>query len=340
MHAPFALAVMVLPDGLVIKFNNRYREIYGLEIGKTLEFDSLSLMDEESRAEARLQYKRLAEEPNQLVAYWRTYIDRSGRVFRGFVRGHTYNDAQSGKKLMLGAILDVDRSFQIAEDLIVKREDDARTGIAKVVANDLNNAMANLLSTLEIQYGDSVSIPEGIRSALNSVMQVSRKLLILGWSGERPADSPVLRDLVDKVAGFRSSLGPDDTQEHDLQADLREQLHMLVIDDDENLLKTLAEGLKIKGVNSVVAHSGEQAFAAANQYVFTHALVDLRVGEESGFVIAKTLKSVLPDLKVIYMTGYTTLNQVKSKVHSEPILMKPFRFDDLFSHINKGNTTK
>jgi len=336
MHSPFALALMTLPEAVVIRCNHRYRQIYALGLELNSSFDSLSLMDEVSKAEARVQYEKLAREPNQLVQSWRTYIDRSGRVFRGFVRAHTFHDVQSGKKMMHGAILDVDRSFEIAEDFVIRRDDEVRSGMAKVVANDLNNAVGNLLSTLEIQYGDSQHIPESIRSALNSVTQVSRKLLILGWSGERPEDSSVLAEMVDKISGFNPDLGSNDTQGLTSPFHQRHQRHqrqVLVVDDDENLASTVAEGLIAGGINSLFARSGNEAVEAAKVNSFTHAVVDLRVGDESGFAIAKTLKGLLPELSVIFMTGYATLSQVESKTHSEPILMKPFRLSEVISHI-------
>jgi CheY-like chemotaxis protein len=340
VNAPFALGVITLPDGVVVRCNRRYRQIYALETEKDSQFDSLSLMDENSKTEARVQYRKLSTEPNQLVEFWRTYVDRSGRVFRGFVRAHTFDDSQTGKKVMLGAVLDVDRSAEIAEDLILQRVEDARTGIAKVVANELNNALATLLSSLEIEYGDSVRIPDGVRSALNSTMQISRKLLILGWSGERPGDSSVIQEMVDKFAGFRSSLGPDDTQEHAVPSVRKDQIHVLIVDDDVNLASTLSEGLIYVGIKAQAAHDGPTALEYAERTSFTHALIDLRIGEESGFVVATSLKAQLPDLQVIFMTGYTTLNNVESKVRTEPMLMKPFRLADFMSLINEGSTAQ
>ena len=60
---------------------------------------------------------------------------------------------------------------------------------------------------------------------------------------------------------------------------------ILVVDDDPNLRKTLADILRVKGYETAVAANGAEAIAAAEHEMFSLALIDLMLPDLPGLEV-------------------------------------------------------
>lgn len=84
--------------------------------------------------------------------------------------------------------------------------------------------------------------------------------------------------------------------------DLKEPA-ILVVDDDEGMLRAVSRILSKRHGRVVEAKCGERALAAARSEPFDLAIVDVRMPEMNGFDVMRLLKRERPDLDVIIMTG-------------------------------------
>ncbi len=82
---------------------------------------------------------------------------------------------------------------------------------------------------------------------------------------------------------------------------------ILIAEDDIGLLKIAERILKSKGYTILSAHNGEEALKIAEQYPHSiHLLLsDVVMPKLNGNELAEKIKSFYPDIKVIFMSGYT-----------------------------------
>ena len=79
--------------------------------------------------------------------------------------------------------------------------------------------------------------------------------------------------------------------------------HILFVDDDEAIRKTLSAYLKSKGMDVSTAESGEEAMRLMQGTSFNLVILDLNLGKESGLDILDHFKMLNPSLPVIIFTS-------------------------------------
>lgn len=80
----------------------------------------------------------------------------------------------------------------------------------------------------------------------------------------------------------------------------------LLIDDDEVYTRVLRTSLLRHGHDVQIAHDGVTALATATASVPDYALVDLKLGDESGLDLVAPLRALRADMQIILVTGYAT----------------------------------
>ena len=93
-----------------------------------------------------------------------------------------------------------------------------------------------------------------------------------------------------------------------------QRLRVLVVDDDKDIRHTLAVCLEDIGCEVVAAYSAEQALAAAAQSPLDMAFVDLKLGESSGLDLLPQLFAESPNLPVVVLTGFATIDSAVEAV--------------------------
>jgi DNA-binding response OmpR family regulator len=81
-------------------------------------------------------------------------------------------------------------------------------------------------------------------------------------------------------------------------------LKLLLVDDEEGFVTTLAERLELRGLEPRVALSGEQALALAEAEPPQVMVLDLRMPGMSGLEVLKAVRSRWPFTEVIMLTGH------------------------------------
>jgi two-component system response regulator RegA len=99
----------------------------------------------------------------------------------------------------------------------------------------------------------------------------------------------------------------------------------LLVDDDALFLRTLQRALAKRGIESLTAENAADALAIANAATLDFALVDLKIGKDSGLRLIAPLREASDSTRVVMMTGYasvaTAVEAIKAGAHD--YLLKP-----------------
>jgi len=108
---------------------------------------------------------------------------------------------------------------------------------------------------------------------------------------------------------------------------------ILVVEDEEDVRKAVLDVLKKQGYSVLEADNEEDALLICQQYKDTiHLMVtDVVMPRISGPELAKLLVVIHPEMKVLYMSGYTDDAIVHHGVLDKGVnyIQKPFTFDGL-----------
>src|SRR2546428_13562482 len=85
------------------------------------------------------------------------------------------------------------------------------------------------------------------------------------------------------------------------------QERILVVDDDEALLRLLTMRLSAIGFDVTTCATGEEALALAKREIFDLALTDLRLPDRDGLSVLEQLKLIHPDLPGLLLTAPGTI---------------------------------
>lgn len=110
---------------------------------------------------------------------------------------------------------------------------------------------------------------------------------------------------------------------------------ILVVDDDPNLRKTLADILRVKGYETAVAGTGTEAIAAAERGMFSLALIDLMLPDIPGLEVMERIKTISPLTEAIILTGHASMDTAIKATSQGAFsyLLKPYQMDELLQQI-------
>jgi len=113
---------------------------------------------------------------------------------------------------------------------------------------------------------------------------------------------------------------------------------ILVVDDEPTVLETVRDGLTAHGYRVLTAGSGDEALqvAQAHQGVIALALIDVVMPTMSGPDVAQRLHQARPDLKILFMSGFSTdVVVVHGVTAGDPLLVKPFSLESLARKVHE-----
>lgn len=83
-----------------------------------------------------------------------------------------------------------------------------------------------------------------------------------------------------------------------------EKKHILLVDDEERLLNSMAQRISLLGHVPIKASSGIDALEIAGKTDIDLAIVDLKMPDMDGLVTITKLREMSPDLRTVLLTGY------------------------------------
>ena len=105
-----------------------------------------------------------------------------------------------------------------------------------------------------------------------------------------------------------------------------EHARILVVDDDEGIRETLSAILQDEGYEVDTAESGKEAILKSNAGFYNLALIDVRLLDMQGTELLIRIKTTVPRMRKIIITGYPTVHNAMEAVNrnADAYLLKPF----------------
>jgi len=115
-----------------------------------------------------------------------------------------------------------------------------------------------------------------------------------------------------------------------------ETLKVLLVDDEEEFVTTLAERLKLRAILSFVATNGDQALHIVETEQPPVVLLDLMMPGIGGLEVLQVIRRRYPHIQVILLTGRgSTKDGIKGmRLGAFDFLMKPVKIEDLVRRMN------
>jgi DNA-binding NtrC family response regulator len=113
---------------------------------------------------------------------------------------------------------------------------------------------------------------------------------------------------------------------------------VLVVDDFEGVAKLVKEAIEDVNYTVKTACSAEDGYRTYLRFKPDIVITDIEMGGKSGFELVDDIRCIDPEIKVIFMSGYSDKleNRRQSEIDTCSIafLPKPFSLDDLYDHLD------
>jgi len=112
---------------------------------------------------------------------------------------------------------------------------------------------------------------------------------------------------------------------------------ILVVEDDAGLREALLDTLKLAGFECIEADSGESALLLLKNQQVDMVVSDVQMGGMSGLSLLKNIHTNLPNLPVLMMTAYGTINDAVQAMKDGACnyISKPFSPEVLLNMVNQ-----
>ncbi|MFC1816781.1 response regulator [Thermodesulfobacteriota bacterium] len=119
-------------------------------------------------------------------------------------------------------------------------------------------------------------------------------------------------------------------------------IKLLIVDDNEKFLKTIAERLGLRDFDVTPVTEGNQAIEAAKKDKFDVALLDLKMPGMDGMELLKILKEKNTFLEVVILTGHSSIDSAVEATKQGAIgyLEKPYNFEKLLEILKEAYETR
>jgi DNA-binding response OmpR family regulator len=120
------------------------------------------------------------------------------------------------------------------------------------------------------------------------------------------------------------------------------QLRVLLVDDEEELVLTLAERLTIRGIEADAVTDGGKALDFIGRGKYDVVVLDLKMPGISGLAVLKTIKRDHPEVAVLMVTGHGSVEENKEglKAGAFDYLIKPVSIQNLITKIQDAAASK
>jgi DNA-binding NtrC family response regulator len=118
---------------------------------------------------------------------------------------------------------------------------------------------------------------------------------------------------------------------------VEEQARIIIVDDDENIRKTMKAILEDEGYIVDLATSGNEAIEMAEKRSYNIALLDIRLPDMEGVELLKLIKDNVPRTRKIMVTGYPSMQNAISALNknADAYLVKPVNVEKLLDTVRQ-----
>jgi len=110
-----------------------------------------------------------------------------------------------------------------------------------------------------------------------------------------------------------------------------EKMKLMLVDDEERFLSSIAKLLSKKGIDTVTAASGAEAIEILKHQTIHVVILDVKMPGMDGNETLLEIKRLFPMVEVIMLTGHATVESAVDGLKSgaTDYLMKPIGIDEL-----------
>jgi len=114
---------------------------------------------------------------------------------------------------------------------------------------------------------------------------------------------------------------------------------LIIVDDDETFCAVLKQALQKRNYDVVTATNIADALAVAQQHQPDYAVVDLRIGHESGLELVNQLILLNADTHIVMLTGFSSVATAVEaiKLGATYYLTKPADVDEIIAALERSN---
>jgi len=112
---------------------------------------------------------------------------------------------------------------------------------------------------------------------------------------------------------------------------------LLIVDDDEAILRNLERILSLEGYETDTARTGREAIEKTRRNFYNLALLDIKLPDMEGTELLKKMHETFPKMIKIMVTGYPDLeNAIKSLNYgADAYLVKPVSVQELLDVVKQ-----
>lgn len=113
---------------------------------------------------------------------------------------------------------------------------------------------------------------------------------------------------------------------------------ILAVDDEEIVLDSFRKILVLAGYSIDTVETGPEALGLIQKNDYDFVFTDLKMPDMDGIEVTKAVKHLRPDIDVIVITGYATIESAVEtmKYGAMDYVQKPFTEDELVAFVNKA----
>ncbi|MEQ1661685.1 MAG: response regulator transcription factor [Thiobacillus sp.] len=114
-------------------------------------------------------------------------------------------------------------------------------------------------------------------------------------------------------------------------------MKLLIVEDDLDFAEVLARAMRTRGADVALAHDAVAASEVAEQFLPSHAVVDLKLPGESGLRVVADLARRWPAMRIIVLTGYASITTAVEAVRlgAQHYLAKPANADEILAALQR-----
>ena len=113
---------------------------------------------------------------------------------------------------------------------------------------------------------------------------------------------------------------------------------LLLVDDDETFCSVIKSALEKRAYEVIIANNVKDGIYQAEKHIPEYAVIDLRIGHESGLELVKTLISLDDNTQIVMLTGFASIATAVEaiKLGAVHYLTKPANADEIVSALHKN----
>lgn len=115
-------------------------------------------------------------------------------------------------------------------------------------------------------------------------------------------------------------------------------MRVLLVDDEEELVATLAERLEMRGIDASWVTDCHAALALVKEKTFDVALLDVKLPSMNGLELKRLIEAQCPDMKFIFLTGHGSEEDFRAcsaESGRDYYLIKPVQIEVLMAKLQE-----